>query len=377
VLGAACGETQAGEPPWEAVPLPLGSGHIYATYDAQRDVIWLLNWAFADLAPPGQPSAATLARFEPESRKFQRYTIRGSADGLGGDAGLAVDSEGAVWAAWGRRLIRLAPASGETKEWAIPQPDAADLEGYEGSGMAVEVAPAPDGRVWVALLFTSAVIALDPATGAWSRVDTAPLMAIERSRLTFADGRLLLNGVTRGNPAVGVTPGGGSAMVSIDPAAGEATLSDIAAFAYWVRQDGTVDYVDGDTGEARVLTAGGADMATAARFAVDELHPIRQVMAGGGGDGSVWLWQSGKLRLDLVRLDADTGETSSYSYPLVTFIWDGGGPFTVDRSNLIGKTMAHSPEVHGLVVDRRGDLWVVSANTKVYPALYRLHAEQP
>jgi streptogramin lyase len=157
LLIGACAEIEADDPAqqesradaeaWEAVRLPLGSGHTYATYDAQRDDIWLLNYALADLPRPGEPGAATLARFDPKSHEVQSFAIRGAVDGLALKGALAVDGEGRVWAAWGYRLVRLDPTTGKTTEWTIPKLPAADLAGIEDQGLAISVAPAPDGRV--------------------------------------------------------------------------------------------------------------------------------------------------------------------------------------------------------------------------------------
>ncbi len=377
VLSSACGETQAGEARWEAVPLPLGGGHSTLTYDAQRDVIWILNWSFVNASGRFNDSAATLVRFEPQSRKYQTYTLEGPTDGMGLDAGLAIDRQGFVWAAWGRRLIRVDPATGETKEWIIPQPELGELAGQDPilDGMAVEVAPGPDGRIWAALAYSTVALALDPATGVWAKVDTSPLMAIERSKLSFADvDRLLLNGAIKDDPAYSNVPGGASAMVSIDTSAGKAALSGAAAFAYWPRSDGAMDYVNSDTGAVRALAVEGGDIATSARFGLDRLDPIRQVM-NGDGKGELWLWQSGELRLDVIRLDATAGEMQSYAFPLVVSEWSGRAPLTADRSKIPDKVAA-SPEIQGLVVDNRGDVWIVSGSS-AYPPLYRLHVEQP
>jgi hypothetical protein len=222
-------------------------------------------------------------------------------------------------------------------------------------------------------------MAFAPDTTEWSSVDTAPMMAIERTRLTLLeDGGLILNGAIRDDPSYTLIPGGGSAMTSIDLASGKATLLDgVSAFAYSVRPGGTVDYIDGVTGEAKVATTDGQNHGTDARMVLDGLHPVRDVMTG-DAKGVLWLWESGQMTIDVIRVDTETGETSSYAYPLIESTLHRAPAVDPDVfAESIGRRVVLSPELSGLIIDNRGDLWVVSANTKAYPALYRLRIEEP
>jgi streptogramin lyase len=350
-LMVACSPGGEAQDPWEVAELSLPSGTRYATYDADSDSIWLLTWL-----TPAQPKAQ-LTRFEISSGESETYDIPGDAERLGVGAGLEVYDSGAVWAVWGNRLIRLDAISRSVEEWAIPVLDPSFIDPQDPGldGFAVDVAIDRSTRVWVAVHSAKAVQRLDPSTGSWETVSTEPLIAISTSDLTIAeDGSVLLNGAVREGASFGAR------LARIDPVAKSTALTDARALTYAVSPEGSAVYVDGSTKEVRTLDAAGRDRDTGKQF--EGLFPTASIAVG--TDGIAWLWVHAARGVEIVRVDTGRATTKSFPFP-VAYAGNGTGPVSsISRPIPPGPNEAlwADPAIQGLLIDERGDLWVVSAH---------------
>lgn len=149
VLDPATGATDAVE-----IPIPQANPR---AIELDRDGDW---WVLL-----GAPRR--IARYEPDARRWQSAEV-----GMYGHS-LALDGRGGVWtndhfARAGLRLARVEPAT----PWRVVErtgpPFATLAKGP--SPIPYELRVAPDGKVWASLLHGGALVAHDPATGAFETV---------------------------------------------------------------------------------------------------------------------------------------------------------------------------------------------------------------
>jgi len=347
-------QSEAGTGRWERVEMPLPSGQRMSVYDDARDIIWILT------APHTTNSDAILTEFHPDTRKSVDYTIPGSTNWLGYGDAVAVDGEGRVWAAWGGRLVRFDPATKDVKEWVVPKAEESLAEGSEEIGVAVDTAVDGAGRVWLARAGLGEVFVLDVATGVWDTLPTAGVNTGPFSRLFVEEsGNVLLNGLVSQSEWQ---------LVEVNAMTREAVATPAHALGYAVLPDGSVAYLDSDTGEAKLWDHSERQpVSLSPRFSPGEME--RDVVADLAG--GVWLRQNGHLRKDVVRVDTLSGEVSSFQYPLIITT----AFTTIGVRHLTGTPVALDPDIKGMLVDKRGDAWLISGaegSPEGYPALYRL-----
>ncbi len=360
-LGAACSGGGGAQGAWDAPPLELPAGTRYAAYDGATDSIWILTWPM-----PLEP-VALLTRFEIPTASSKTYTISGDNTRLGVGAGLAIGDSGYVWLAWGRRLLRLDPASGDTEEWTIPDPPASlmDPQGPGLDGFAVDLALSAD-RAWVVLHSVRALFGLDPSTGDWQIVPIGPVIPFIYAKLAVSGGSLLVNGAIRDTSSF--TP----ALVSVDTASGTASLLEARAMNYAVLADGSVFYID-DLNDLRIVGSSGPALARVDGF-------VGNGTLTADNAGSIWAWRYGATWIEIVRAKQNEG-VSAFAYPVGS--GTSGGPLLISRPGPPRgdeKPLRVDPAIQTLLVDKSGDVWVVTAHGSLrssedapYAPLIRLH----
>ena len=384
LLAAACvadetktDEAQTGTPQpeqWEAAPVDLPPATRYAAYDAPSDTLWVLSGpsSFTEASP------TLLTEFHPESGNWETHELDVSPIRLPVGGGILTDVTGAVWMAFDRSVKRYYPDTEALDEWKIPHPGNQYLSPID-SGLdrfAVALAVDGDGLFWVALHSITGLYAFDPEAVTWDFFDTSPYVALDNTKVTARGDVIYFNGY---NPA-----GKSFELLTIDATTREVTSIAGGAIDYVFHTDGSVTYLEGHNDIEGTVTVRRTGQTEALAEFSGIPAPYAYMVAD--ADGNAWLWRTGRLAVDIVRIDPLSAEQKTFAYPLVILETNGNGPLThfpfQPDPRGSPQPVAADPSIQALVVDKRGDVWVVSASGDnppyeydSYPPLYRLHPE--
>jgi hypothetical protein len=376
-LGADSGTAQPVDSGWHDPGLNLPAGVRYAYYDVATDTIWLLTRPNSRIGIPD--SGAILTSFTVGSGEWRSYDVPGENGSLGAGAGLAVDRSGSVWMAWGERLLRFQPADERLEEWKIPSgqlaPAAAPSPGLDGmaTSLALQQGAKLEG-VLVAVYGESQVRRFDPAAGSWgAEVPTGGVVVTYLTSIAVSPTTLVINGAVRegdgqSRPAISL----------IDLASNRSRLGPLPAYRFAARADGTVAFL-GPEGLIGVLDSSGRETARVA--AVPLIGPDASVSVSPSGE--VWFWAYSSGDVNLVRASQDISKLDAFPYPLSNYVDLRYAPISRPIEPGPDEELVRlDPGIRALLVDIRGDVWVVSSHGSnpeagqargAYPVLYRFH----
>lgn len=355
-------------PTWSSVDLPGQGGDWRAgAFDSRRDVLWVLSREFH-----GNTLLAILTRIDVDSRV--ETTALTFEDGEFERPAIAVDSHGIVWMAVGFQLVSFDPATGKEQAWRRPT--------YNGlarlySGDAREEALTIDssGEVWIVANQVSGLFGFLPSKNAWDKTINLPFVpTLESTLASPRPGVVLVNGGTLdqpyGKPALGV----------VNTATRAVRVLPVETTDYLVTSPSTIEFpdthdqlmeLDIETGASRVvarLPIFGAMGEPAHDLALDEHGDV------------VFQFRTDSAAGIAVSNPSPGQGPTQFPYPPIKSsramsphecpIFDGPRPpgpqlppcFCTSRyfPCKVPKVF-YQPSVDAIVVDSRGDIWVVTA----------------
>lgn len=355
-------------PVWSSIDLPgQGSDWRTAAYDSSRDVVWVLSREFQgntllailtriDVASRAQTTALTLT--DPE---FERPAI-------------AVDSHDVVWLALGFRLVSYDPTSGKQQSWQRPE--------YNGlarlySGDAREEALTIDssGEVWIVANQVSGLFGFLASKNAWDKTIDLPFVPTMESTLASPrPGVVLVNGGTLdqpfGKPALGV----------VNTAARTVRVLPVEATDYLVTSASTIEYADRQGDLMELDIDGGASRVVARLPIIGPFgEPGRDLALDAQGNVVFQFKTDSAAGIGVSKQSSGQG-VAEFPYPPIKSlramsphecpIFDGPRPpfasqppcFCTSRYfPCTGPKVFYEPSVDAILVDSRGDVWVVTA----------------
>ena len=305
---------------------------------------------FADV--PGAGKSDRLFRYD-TSGALRSFDVPGS---LGTPLGssIAIDGRGHVILAEGAEVIDLDPATGDHRQYQIPQssfaaPFITEPSAYPGIN---QIAVGAGNRAYISRINTAAITELDLLGGTMKEIPY-PVSFGQVDRLAAADGNLwITNPTTNVNgtqPQTGV----------IDLATGQYTPVGrvVTGFADRAEQ-GTLYAMDPNTG---IVALDGKQVTEAPSLKVGPQHPGDAYLGFGSNDQMAVdpqrgvLWLASNLRTDIVRMDTSTGAVTTYDLPVYLTT-----SYTCpDESFMNGckDPVEARSRVGGMAVDAKGDLY--------------------
>lgn len=367
----------AGSTGWNSADLPgTHSGFRAAAYDSARNSLWIIT-----KRPPlvaGDTDTVVLTRLNLADRSASPTPLSMPATGyLTGS--VAVSADGKVWMSWGRMLVRYDPDSRAITTFKFPvestvsRASSARLavvhsQDSYSDGQAVAMAISSDHEIWVLVSGVQAVFGFNPATGSWDRMVRVPLDPMDSwsSLVAAGPGKLVMNGV------VFVHGEGVPYLAVIDTASGASSVLPPKVAGFGLIDDNTAVYAEmtSTTGEfnlGKVDLSSGATSILMLKAPIDVTDTFATDPAG-----RVWFSMAGYWTIGIDRVDPTTGTVKEFPFafvkhpgtpePIVSSCPSPPGfmdrcfPQYKDPSAVYG-----NPEVQQLVIDKKGNVWVVTA----------------
>ncbi len=278
----------------------------------------------------------------------QSKTVVLSDDGSDWLRGAVTTHGGVVWAVWGSVLVSYDPSTGSIDSHEGPWKDAGDGRG----GRAVDLASAPDGSLWVAVVDSQQLFSFTPQDQVWTTValpdGDVPTLG---TRVTAWDGHVALN----------VLPTDSSPKS--------------AAGNLWLVPKDSVVLHGGDT--VYIVSPG-----TISRFAASDLSLQSQTAYKGTatpswafpmalGAADVWMITQGYMTETLVGVDLKSGQETSIPVPVVK---DTGTNNGILSGNSDTQTVAIDPQVTDILTPGDAHIWVITGyaggSEDAYPAAW-------
>jgi hypothetical protein len=368
----------AGSSGWLAADLPgMHSGFRAAAYDAGRNCLWIITRQ-PPLVADGRDTV-TLNRLNLADRSATPSLLSMPATGyLTGMVGL--DAGGKVWMSWGRLLIEYDPDTNGVQSFRFPVESTvsrassariAEVHPDGGSGTdgnAVGMAIGSDNEIWVIVANVQAVYGFNPATASWDRIVRVPLdPAGPWSRLVAAGpGRLVMSGVVivRGN--------GTPHLAVIDTASGRSSVMPPKVDSFGLIDDNTAVYTE-PTNKLGELSLGKVNLTDGSTTTLIAKAPVNYLSTFvTDASGRVWFPFIGSWNIGIARLDPSTGATREFPF---SYVKHPGTPEPVISSCPSPRgfmdrcfpqyrdptAVPGDPEVQQLVVDKKGNVWVITA----------------
>jgi hypothetical protein len=299
-------------------------------------------------------TSVLIDRFDADGR-LRSWPVLSSRQTMGGgdlQYGLAVGPSGGVWFAIGRTLIRLEPATGAVRIWAIPT-QRPNLEALRDrprhyTARVTDLAVGPRGRVVLALDPDSSLATFDAATDRWGRIDL-PTTSDLVSSLAYRPDGLVAAGF------YDLAHGGGANRVLLAHAGRSHTTRVPGAQAYELTTDGAKGFLAGTTSPVVISTDGTVTRQIAPRSLVSTddpyagLVPLPHHRIAGLVRGGVTIFSS-----DARSVKAAAAGARVYASPVVGCGPPGGPPPTAPTHEVCREG------VETVAADHDGDIWIIT-----------------
>jgi hypothetical protein len=221
-----------------------------------------------------------------------------------------------------------------------------------------------DNEIWVLVANVQALFGFNPASASWDRIIRVPLNP-GSGLLAAGPGRLVMSG------AVNVRGKGTSYLAVIDTASGRSSVMPPQADSFGLIDDNTAVYAQ-PTSTLGEFNIGKLNLSDGSTTTLAAKPPLNSLALVTDASGRVWFSMSGYWTIGIARLDPSTGAIKEFPF---AYVKHPGTPEPVVSScpsparfmdrcypqYAYPSACCGNPEVQQLVIDKKGNVWVITA----------------